>query len=187
MYIPANPFESMRYLAYILLAISFGSLIWNRCHERNPYTKTWYAGFIGMNILLPVILIQSVQFNLENQSIFVDTGRIIRCYYMPLFAITAAVILFTGLIYLLPCMRQEETIPERKMLFWCTCLAVMALDLLVNWTLVHADLWLYFILSRPVRNVCLVYELGLLCLFFTERGWQNYCAKRFQQEGSVQE
>ncbi len=174
MHISANPYEPVRYIVYVLLAISVVSMVWNRCNKRNPYTKTWYAGFISANILIPVILIQGVQFTLVSQSIFVDMGQIVRSYFIPLLAITAAVILFTGMGCAVPSMQQEDTLPERKIIFWCICLTVLALDLSVNWTLVHEDMWRYFILNRPVRDVCLLYELMFLCFFFTENGWQRY-------------
>ena len=51
MHIPANPYESARYVVYALLAVAYVSMIWNRCNARNTYTKTWriylYAGVIA--------------------------------------------------------------------------------------------------------------------------------------------
>ena len=174
MYFPANPYEPVKYITYILLAVAFVSMVWNRCNERNPYTKTWYIGFIGANLIIPFILVQGVQFNLTSQSIFVDMGDIAKGYFIPLLAITAVVLLFTGAAGVLPAIQKVETLQERKMVFWCILLAALALDVLANWTLVHEDMWRYFILSRPVRGACLLYELMILCLFFTENGWQRY-------------
>ena len=174
MYFPANPYEPVKYIAYLLLAVAFVSVVWNRCNERNTYTKVWFVGFLGVNILIPFILVQGVQFNLSNQNILVDTGEIVRGYYIPLFVITAVMILFTGVIRAVPLLQKEDLLPERKKIFWCICMAVLALDILVNWTLMHEDLWRYFILTGPVSEVCRMYELVLFCIILTERGWQRY-------------
>ena len=108
MYFPANPYEPVKYITYILLAVAFVSMVWNRCNERNPYTKTWYIGFIGANLIIPFILVQGVQFNLTSQSIFVDMGEIAKGYFIPLLAITAVVLLFTGAVSGVPHARDNE-------------------------------------------------------------------------------
>ncbi|MBQ2449383.1 MAG: hypothetical protein II270_05035 [Peptococcaceae bacterium] len=174
MYFPANPYEPVKYIAYLLLAVAFVSVVWNRCNERNTYTKVWFVGFLGVNILIPFILVQGVQFNLSNQNILVDTGEIVRGYYIPLFVITAVMILFTGAICLMPLLQKVDLLPERKKIFLCVCVAMLALDGSVNWTLMHEDLWRYFILTGPVSEVCRMYELALFCFILTERGWQRY-------------
>lgn len=174
MYFPANPYEPVKYIIYILLAVAFVSVVWNRCNERNTYTRVWLAGFTGANVLIPFILIQGVQFNLSNQNILVDTVQIVKGYYIPLLVITAVVLAFTGAVHIMPSLQSEDLLPERKKIFLCVCVAMLALDISVNWTLMHEDMWRYFILTRPVSEASRLYELVLFCIILTERGWQRY-------------
>lgn len=182
MHIPANPFEPARYVVYALLAVAYVSMIWNRCNARNTYTKTWRISFAGANILMPVLLLQSLQFNLASQNVN-NLGQIMLKYAFPLFMITVIAVFWGIICNSIFSMQSGIALYKRKKAFWILCLIVLVLYVIFQWILLREDMMIHLMIMRPVSLACQMYEVMFLCLFFTERGYQNYSAKNVLFEG----
>lgn len=181
MHIPANPFEPARYVVYALLAVAYVSMIWNRCNARNTYTKTWRISFAGANILMPVLLLQGLQFNLASQNVN-NLGQIVLKYAFLLFMITVIVVFWSLFCNRIFPMQSNIDLRKRKKIFWMLCLTVLVIYVIFQWILLWEDMMIHLMIMRPVSLACQMYEVMFLCLFFTERGCQNYNAKNILLE-----
>ena len=62
------------------------------------------------------------------------------------------------------------------------CLTVLVIYVILQWILSWEDMMIHLMIMRPVSLACQMYEVMFLCLFFTERGCQNYNAKNILLE-----
>ena len=176
MYIPADPYETARYVVYVLLTVAYVSIIWNRCNARNTYTKTWKFSFAGASLLMPVILLERLHFNLSSQNV-INLEQIILKYALPLSLITVIAVfwgLFSNRMF---SMQDENCLRKRKKGFWMLCLITLIAYVIFQWNLLREDMMIHLMIMRPVSLACQMYEVMFLCLFFTEGGWQKYNAK----------
>lgn len=181
MHIPANPFEPARYVVYALLAVAYVSMIWNRCNARNTYTKTWGISFMGANILMVMLLLQGLQFNLASQNVN-NLGQIVLKYAFLLFMITVIAVFWSLFCNRIFPMQSNIDLRKRKKVFLMLCLTVLVIYVILQWILSWEDMMIHLMIMRPVSLACQMYEVIFLCLFFTERGYQNYNAKNILLE-----
>ena len=172
-YITRNPYEWIRYVAYIFLAISFVSMVWNHCNERNVYTRTWRSSFIlGSSTAIVYALLKLN--NIRQCQPWISTENLF--HELEIAYISATICLWSVVAVEYWAQRQNTLHFEkiRRRVFYSICLLLLAIGLTAFWQLHAATIEVQLALCGAHQQISQLYELFFCCLIFTEGGYRKW-------------
>lgn len=173
MYITKNPYEWIRYIAYIFLTISFISMIWNRCNERNVNTFTWRSSFIlGSSVAMVYSMLKLNHIRYCQPWILEE-----RLFYELKISYILATICLWSVIAVGYWEQQKKTLRSmeiRHQFFCCIFLVLLGIDIVVFWQLKMETIEIQLVLYGAHQQISQLYEILFCCAIFTEGGYRKW-------------
>lgn len=171
-YITRNPYEWIRYVTYIFLAISFVSMVWNRCNERNVYTRTWKGSFIMGNMATLVYSMCKLNHIAHCQS-WILTGRLFYELEIAYILVTCCLWSVVAVEYWEQRQSVRLSMKLRRRFFYSIYLLLLGIGFAAFWQLNMATMAMQVVFQGAHRYISQLYEILFFCVVFTEGGYRK--------------
>lgn len=178
MYIPSNPYESLKFVVWGFLAVMLISATWNRWHKKTMYTAVWFCSFLGAVIFTIAFAVTDFHNVLSTQQVFVPDGLLIQ-YGYPYWIGFGSMFIFTGIAFLEKYQKVCISEKVRASLFVTVIAIILGSHFYGVWRWSFELVDIQLLLCFAWSEVSLLYRSIVFCFFVTEIIWWGHREKLY--------